>query len=105
MTGTKTNRVLRPDGRFINVPRHRGQIFVCATGCCCGHVDRGYAPVRTDIFHQEWEGRKLRNKVHLTNGGCLGPCPLANVVTLFFDGRFNGIERDGTNNEDGHTGK
>ena len=85
-------RVLRPDGRYINVPRHRGQIFVCATGCCCGHVDRGFAPVRTDIFHAEWESRKLRNKVHLTNGGCLGPCPLANVVTLFFDGRFIGFQ-------------
>ena len=92
MTATKANRVLRPDGRFINVPRHRGQLFVCATGCCCGHVDRGYAPVRTDIFHQEWEGRRMRNKVHLTNGGCLGPCPLANVVTLFFDGRFVGFQ-------------
>lgn len=92
MTADKPNRVLRPDGRFINVPRHRGQLFVCATGCCCGHVDRGYAPVRTDIFHQEWEGRRMRNKVHLTNGGCLGPCPLANVVTLFFDGRFVGFQ-------------
>lgn len=88
----KPNRVLRPDGRYINVPRHRGQMFVCATGCCCGHVDRGYAPVYTDLFHTEWERRKLRNKVHLTQGGCLGPCPLANVVTLFFDGRFVGFQ-------------
>ncbi|MCI0747931.1 MAG: cobaltochelatase subunit CobN [Verrucomicrobia subdivision 3 bacterium] len=92
MTSPKANRVLRPDGRFINVPRHRGQLFVCATGCCCGHVARGFAPVRTDIFHEEWERRKLRNKIHLTQGGCLGPCPLANVVTLFFDGRFIGFQ-------------
>jgi len=92
MAAPKPNRVLRPDGRFINVPRHRGQLFVCVTGCCCGHVARGFAPVRTDIFHQEWEQRKLRNKIHLTQGGCLGPCPLANVVTLFFDGRFIGFQ-------------
>lgn len=89
---TKANRVLRPDGRFINVPRHRGQLFVCATGCCCGDVGRGYAPVHTDVFHEEWERRKLRNKIHLSQGGCLGPCPLANVVTLFFDGKFTGFQ-------------
>lgn len=92
MTQCKANRVLRPDGRYINVPRHRGQLFICATGCCCGHVDRGFAPVPTDQYHQEWERRKLRNKVHLTQGGCLGPCPLANVATLFFDGHFIGFQ-------------
>jgi len=54
-------------------------------------VERGFAPVETDLFHQEWERRKLRNKVHLSQGGCLGPCMLANVVTLFFDGRFHGF--------------
>ncbi len=91
-TNSKPNRVLRPDGRYINVPRHRGQLFVCATGCCCGHVARGFAPVDTDLFHAEWERRKFRNKIHLTQGGCLGPCPLANVVTLFFDGRFIGFQ-------------
>ncbi|MEM7535450.1 MAG: cobalt chelatase, partial [Chloroflexota bacterium] len=88
----RPNRVLRPDGRYINVPLHRGQLFVCATGCCCGIVERGYAPVPTDLYHQEWESRKLRNKVHLSQGGCLGPCPLANVTTLFFDGRFMGFQ-------------
>jgi cobaltochelatase CobN len=88
----KSNRVLRPDGRYINVPLHRGQLFVCATGCCCGHVDRGFAPVPTDLYHHEWERRKLRNRIHLTQGGCLGPCPLANVATLFMDGQFTGFQ-------------
>ncbi len=88
----KPNRVLRPDGRYINVPLHRGQLFVCSTGCCCGIVARGFAPVPVDLYHQEWERRKFRNKVHLTQGGCLGPCPLANVTTLFFDGRFIGFQ-------------
>ncbi|MEM7113952.1 MAG: cobaltochelatase subunit CobN [Chloroflexota bacterium] len=88
----KSNRVLRPDGRYINVPLHRGQMFVCSTGCCCGRVERGFAAVPEDVYHAEWESRKLRNKVHLTQGGCLGPCPLANVTTLFFDGRFIGFQ-------------
>ncbi|KPL87962.1 cobaltochelatase subunit CobN [Ardenticatena maritima] len=81
------SRVLRPDGKLINVVHHRGHLMVCATGCCCGHTERGHAPVPTDLYHTEWERRKLRNKVHLTQGGCLGPCPLANVVLLIFDGR------------------
>ena len=32
-----------------------------------------------ELYHDEWERRKLRNTVHLTLGGCLGPCPLSNV--------------------------
>jgi cobaltochelatase CobN len=31
--------------------------------------------------------RKIRNQVHLTKSGCLGPCTLANVASLVFDGR------------------
>ena len=31
--------------------------------------------------------RKIRNDVHLTKGGCLGPCALANVASLVFDGK------------------
>ncbi len=40
-----------------------------------------------ELYHNEWERRKLRNTVHLTQGGCLGPCPLSNVVLVLFDGR------------------
>ncbi|HEY8476978.1 MAG TPA: cobaltochelatase subunit CobN [Chloroflexota bacterium] len=81
------NLVIRSDGRLVNVARKTGQLFVCAEGCCCGHTDRGFAPVPRDLYHSEWERRRLRNKVHLTIGGCLGPCPLANVILLLFDGR------------------
>ncbi len=81
------SRVLRTDGKLINVVHHRGHLLVCATGCCCGHTERGHAAVPTDLYHAEWERRRLRNRVHLTQGGCLGPCPLANVVLLVFDGR------------------
>jgi len=79
--------VTRPDGKLVNVARKTGQLFVCKDGCCCGHVEKGHAPVPADLLHAEWERRRLRNKVHLTMGGCLGPCPLANVVMLLFDGR------------------
>ena len=31
--------------------------------------------------------RRLKKTVHLTKGGCLGPCTLANVASLVFDGQ------------------
>jgi cobaltochelatase CobN len=81
------NIVVRPDGRRINVACPRGQLFVCATGCCCGRADEGFPLVPRELYHNEWERRRLRNDVHLTIGGCLGPCQLANVVLLLFDGQ------------------
>src|SRR5215813_14209278 len=83
----RRNLVVRPDGRPVNVARSRGQLFVCASGCCCGRTEDGFAPVPAETFHREWERRRLRNVVHLTIGGCLGPCALANVVLLLFDGQ------------------
>ncbi len=93
----RRNIVVRPDGRRVNVARFRGQIFVCASGCCCGRTEDGFAPVPAETFHGEWERRRLRNVVHLTIGGCLGPCALANVVLLLFDGQaqwFQSIDSD-----------
>ena len=93
----RRNIVVRPDGRRVNVARFRGQLFVCATGCCCGRIEDGFAAVPTELFHREWERRRLRNVVHLTIGGCLGPCALANVVLLLFDGQaqwFHSIDSD-----------
>ncbi len=83
----KRTIVRRADGYSINVVRHAGQLFVCATGCCCGHTERGHDPVPTEVYHAEWERRRLRNKVHLSMGGCLGPCALSNVVLLLFAGQ------------------
>ena len=87
MPARRRNLVVRPDGRVIDVARPRGQLFVCATGCCCGRTDGGFPAVPTELYHNEWERRQLRNVVHLTIGGCLGPCALANVVLLLFDGQ------------------
>ena len=93
----RRNIVVRRDGRRVNVARFRGQLFVCATGCCCGRTEDGFAAIPAETFHREWERRRLRNIVHLTIGGCLGPCALANVVLLLFDGRaqwFHSIDSD-----------
>src|SRR6266581_6435729 len=90
-------RITRPDGRVVNVARFRGQLFVCATGCCCGRTDGGFPSVSTELYHHEWERRRLRDVVHLTIGGCLGPCALANVVLLLLDGQalwFHSIDSE-----------
>jgi Transposase DDE domain len=62
MATRERHLVLRADGRTINVPRRPGQLFVCSTGCCCGRMEDGHAPVPTDLYHQEWERRRLRNR-------------------------------------------
>jgi cobaltochelatase CobN len=83
---TVRNIVWRADGAPINVFRRPGQLFVCATGCCCGHTERGHAAVPVDLYHREWSRRRIRHKVHLSLGGCLGPCALSNVVLLLYGG-------------------
>lgn len=80
-------RVVRADGRAVNIVQRRAHLSYCFTGCCCGRTDRGYAEVPVDVYKEEWLRRKMRNTVHLTKAGCLGPCVLANVASLVFDGR------------------
>ena len=80
-------RVIRADGRAFNIVQHRAHLTYCYTGCCCGITERGYAAIPVDVYQEEWLKRKIRNDVHLTKGGCLGPCALANVVSLVFDGK------------------
>ncbi len=45
------NLVHREDGKLVNVARKQGHLFVCVTGCCCGHTERGFAPVHEDLYH------------------------------------------------------
>jgi cobaltochelatase CobN len=87
MAKKQRTRVLRADGKPINIVHRRGHLMVCAKGCCCGHTERGHAAVPVDFYKEEYKRRKIRNKIQLTMSGCLGPCPLSNVVLLFFDGR------------------
>lgn len=85
------------NGSRINVVPQRGQLFVCELGCCCGQTERDFAPLSHDLYHTEWERRKLRNKVHLTFTACLGPCSVANVALLIFDGQsvwFHSLNSD-----------
>jgi cobaltochelatase CobN len=87
MSKKQRMRVLRTDGKPINLVRRRGHLLVCAKGCCCGRTERGFQAVPIEFYKQEYKRRKIRNKIQLSMNGCLGPCPLANVVLLFFDGR------------------
>ena len=96
-TSKARNVVWRADGEPINVFRRPGQLFVCASGCCCGHTERGHMPVPVDLYHSEWARRRIRHKVHLSIGGCLGPCALSNVVLLLYAGQevwFHSIAGD-----------
>jgi len=86
MSTQHRQRVIRADGRAFNIVQHRAHLTYCYTGCCCGITERGYAAVPVDVYTEEWLRRKMRQDVHLTKGGCLGPCALANVVSLVFDG-------------------
>ena len=97
MAEIKRQRVTRADGKAINLVQRRGHLSYCYNACCCGRTDRGYSAVPVDLYKNEWLRRKLRNVVHMTKGGCLGPCTLANVVTLLFDGHsvwFHSINSD-----------
>ncbi len=82
-----TIKVTQPDGRTVEIIQRRGHLSYCYGACCCGRVDRGYPAVPVDTYKEEWLKRKLRKAVHLTKGGCLGPCALANVASLEFDGQ------------------
>lgn len=82
-----TQQIVLDDGRIVDLVQRRGHLSYCFGSCCCGRVDRGYAAVPVDVYKAEWLGRRLRKIVHLTKGGCLGPCALANVASLVFDGR------------------
>jgi cobaltochelatase CobN len=87
MSTSHRQRVVRADGRAFNIVQHRAHLTYCYTGCCCGITERGYAAVPVDVYKDEWLKRKIRNEVHLTKGGCIGPCALANVASLVFDGK------------------
>ena len=78
--------IIRTDGIEKRVRQLSGQIFVCK-GCCCGNVEKGHPALPLEEFKSQWKSRGLRLKVHLSISGCLGPCPLRNVVLLVFGGK------------------
>lgn len=58
-----------------------GQVLVCM-GCCCGRTDKGKPGIPVEWLKAEWKKGGLLKHVHLTIGGCLGPCEIPNVVAV-----------------------
>lgn len=44
-------------------------------------------PFPNDLWSSEWERRRVRNQLHLTFTGCLGPCAVGNSAVLLIHGR------------------
>jgi nitrile hydratase accessory protein len=80
------HEVTRADGVRKQIRIQDGHLFVC-NGCCCGRTDKGFPALPLDDFKRQWKQRGIRRRFHLTISGCLGPCPLANVVLLEFHGQ------------------
>jgi cobaltochelatase CobN len=78
--------VTRADGATKEIRVQDGHLFVCQ-GCCCGRTDKGFPALPLDEFKRQWKARGIRRRLHLTISGCLGPCPLANVVLILFHGQ------------------
>jgi cobaltochelatase CobN len=90
-------QITRADGEAKDIRVHDGHLFVCH-GCCCGNIEKGFPALPLDEFKRQWKERGIRRRFHLTISGCLGPCPLANVVLLVFRGRtawFHSINNAG----------
>src|SRR5215468_9801473 len=79
-------QITRADGVSKEIRVHDGHLFVCQ-GCCCGRTEKGFPALPLDEFKRQWKERGIRRRFHLTISGCLGPCPLANVVLILFRGR------------------
>ena len=47
----------------------------------------GTPEVPLEEFKSQWKARGIRRRIHLTISGCIGPCPVANVVLLLVYGR------------------
>jgi hypothetical protein len=78
--------VTRADGVVKDIRIQDGQLFVCH-GCCCGRTEKGFPALPLDEFKRQWKERGIRRRFHLTISGCLGPCPLANVILILFHGQ------------------
>ncbi len=88
----RTKRTIKVEarGELFRIVQMRGNLFVCSKAhgnCCCGWTEKGRAPVNTALYETEWEKRRLRNKLHLSFTGCLGPCAVGNTAMLQLDGR------------------
>src|SRR5690242_16590624 len=85
-TDSPLRAVTRADGTAKEIRIQDGHLFVCL-GCCCGRTEKGFPPLPLEEFKSQWKARGIRRRFHLTISGCLGPCPLANVVLILFRNR------------------
>lgn len=77
-------------GEEFRVVQVIGNLFVCSRAngnCCCGWAEKGRMPFENGHWSDQWERRRLRNRVHLTFTGCLGPCVVGNNALLQIYGR------------------
>jgi len=78
-------------GEDFRIVQLQGQLLVCARqhgSCCCGWDEKGRMPFDPQaLWGEEWERRKIRNRLHLTFTGCLGPCAVGNNALLVLHGR------------------
>jgi cobaltochelatase CobN len=82
---------VRARGEDFSIVQLRGQLIVCTRqngSCCCGWDEKGRMPFDPQaLWGDEWEARKIRNRIHLTFSGCLGPCAAGNNALLQLHGR------------------
>lgn len=72
-------------GEEFKIVQLVGNLFVCSMAngnCCCGRIEKGRMAFANEDWSDEWERRKIRNRVHLTFSGCLGPCAVGNNALL-----------------------
>src|SRR5689334_10866457 len=77
-------------GETFKVVQLAGMLLVCARqhgSCCCGWDEKGRLPFELALWSEEWERRRIRNRLHLTFTGCLGPCAVGNNALLQLFGR------------------
>jgi cobaltochelatase CobN len=78
-------------GEDFRIVQLQGQFLVCAKqhgSCCCGWEEKGRLSFDPQtLWGDEWERRKIRNRVHLSFTGCLGPCAVGNNALLLLHGR------------------
>jgi YHS domain-containing protein len=87
--GIRTVKV-RARGEDYRIVRVQGNLFVCSKAngsCCCGWEEKGRMPFDNALWSDEWERRRIRNALHLTFSGCLGPCAAGNNALLHLLGR------------------
>lgn len=77
-------------GEDFRIVQLAGNLFVCSKAngnCCCGWAEKGRMPFDNSLWGDEWERRRIRNQLHLSFTGCLGPCAVGNNALLQLLGR------------------